>query len=48
MADVLGVDPELDAQRLQTAEHPLVVLGDGREAGATLLTLTIVVSPAES
>src|SRR2546422_4670214 len=34
MTDVLGGDPELDAERLQTAEHPLVVLGDGREAGS--------------
>src|SRR2546426_5606835 len=25
MTDVLGSDPELDAERLQTAEHPLVV-----------------------
>src|SRR2546426_6391415 len=25
MTDVLGGDPELDAERLQTAEHPLVV-----------------------
>src|SRR3989441_6936627 len=34
MTDVRGVDPELDAERLQTAEDSLVVLGDGREAGS--------------
>src|SRR5256885_15252071 len=34
MTDVLGSDPELDAERLQTAEHPLVVLGHGCEAGS--------------
>src|SRR6266480_4427558 len=33
MTDVVGADPELDAQRLQVAEDPFVVLGNGREPG---------------
>ncbi len=34
MTDVLGVDPELDPDGLERAEHSLVMLGDRREASS--------------
>ncbi len=34
MTDVLRFDAEVDAERLQRTEDPLVVLGDRREPGA--------------